>query len=117
VVYKGVVDLIEILVPNENDSIVNIALEGKKYSLHFAWNSIGEFWTLEIMDDAGNSLVCSIKMVSNYPLLNQYKNHKFPPGEFMVVSDTTERPGREDFENGSAVFMYVESGEIDALQS
>ncbi|MFT9498017.1 phage baseplate plug family protein [Anaerosolibacter sp.] len=109
--------MIEIIVPDDNDFIVNTALEGKNYGLHFSWNASGKFWTIGIQDDSQNIIVSGIKMVPNYPLLQQFRVSSLPPGEFMAVSETLERIGRYDFVNGSAALVYIESGEFDAVLS
>lgn len=108
--------MIEILIPDENDSIISVNLESKAYSLHFKWNSAGEFWSFGITDDNENVIVESIKIVPSYPLTEIFKNPSFPPGEFIAVSDDSNtKLQRESFIDGSASFVYIEESELNAI--
>lgn len=109
--------MVEIAVPDENDSIIKLNLDNKAYSIHFKWNSVGEHWSFGILDENENTLIESIKIVPNYPLMNIFKTPFFPSGEFMAVieDNTINRIGRQSFIDESASFIYIEEGELNEL--
>ena len=40
----------EISVPDRNDSVMRVNLDGTYYYLRVTWNAYGEFWMLSIYD-------------------------------------------------------------------
>lgn len=67
-------------------------MDGREYTLRFAWNERAERWSLDILDADEVPLVCSIRLVSNWPLLRYYQwDTRLPPGELMVVDLSLEK--------------------------
>lgn len=105
-----------IKVPDLNDSMLRVVLDGTMYMLHFAWNSTG-FWSMGIYDKDGKVIIEGIKMVPNFPLTLQYRRPQLPPGEFMVTvqDDSVNTIGRDDFNNSKASLVYITAGELNEL--
>lgn len=100
--------MIEINVPNHNDSLLEVELDDEVFFLHFSWNSTGEFWTLSIENAYNDELVSCLRMLPNRPLLPFVRTADLPLGELVVVrEDNLESVGREDFANGKASLIYV----------
>jgi hypothetical protein len=74
-------------------------LDGAEYILHFSWNQREERWYLTIADADDVTLVSSLKLVCNHPLLRFYQaNPAVPPGEIVVhvLEGDTSPPGLDD---------------------
>lgn len=100
--------MIEINVPNHNDSLLEVTLDDEVFFLHFSWNSTGEYWALAIENAYNDELVSSLKMLPNRSLLPFVRTADLPLGELVVVrEDSLESVGREDFANGKASLIYV----------
>jgi hypothetical protein len=77
----------------------SVTLDRNEYTLSFYWNTRGEFWSMNIADANGATIITGIRLVINYPLRLQHPQLALPPGEFVVVdpSGSNEEPGRDDF--------------------
>ncbi len=102
-------DYIIIEVPDMNDSISRVVLNGKQYQIRFTWNDTGGFWTFGLMDSLGNPLLIGVKVVPQFPLNLFYGTQKLPVGIFAALTET-ESVGRLDFINGRAKFVFVPAG-------
>lgn len=100
--------MIEINVPNHNDSLLEVELDDEVFFLHFSWNSTGEFWTLSIENAYNDELVSCLRMLPNRSLLSFVRTADLPLGELVVVrEDNLQAIGRDDFKNGLAALIYV----------
>ena len=57
---------------DNNDFVTSAILGTETYGLHFSWNSEG-FWLMDLRTDIGQDILRGIKVVPNFPLLNQYR--------------------------------------------
>ncbi|WP_314878783.1 phage baseplate plug protein [Haemophilus parahaemolyticus] len=100
--------MIEINVPDYNDSLLEVELDEETFFLHFSWNETGEFWTLGIENAYNNELVSSLKILPERPLLQFVRNEHLPLGELVAVrTDNEQAIGRNDFKNGKATLFYM----------
>lgn len=79
-------------------------LDGRDYTLRFAWNQREERWYLTILDDEDTVLLAGLKLIANWPLLRHYHSDpRVPPGE-LAAMDLTEGggtpPGLDDLGQG-----------------
>lgn len=103
--------MIYITVPDMNDSISNIALDGVNYKIRFTYNEKYDFWSFGILSEDGKNIVSMTKIVPGFPLLYAYTNDKLPRGVFGCISDT-DKVGRNSFINNEAQFAYITQSEV-----
>lgn len=99
-------DYIIIEVPDMNDSVSRVVLNGRQYLIRFTWNDTGGFWTFGISDSLSNPIMIGIKIVPQFPLNLFAGLAQMPSGVFGVFSEQ-QRIGREDFKNGKATFIFA----------
>ena len=83
----------EISVPDRNDSVMRVNLEGTYYYLRVTWNAYGEFWMLSTYDADMQMKIGMAKLVSGTIWNFYYLNSNGPPGILGVQTDK-ERIGR-----------------------
>ncbi len=116
--------MINLSLANADDFVTSAVLDNENYRLHFSWNNTG-FWTMDIRDDKNIDIVRGIKLVPNFPLLNQYRrlSNKIPRGEFVVAvvnqsADKNQTISREGFISGEFTLIYVPQEELrDVLEA
>lgn len=99
-------DYIIIEVPDMNDSISRIALQGKQYQIRFTYNDTGGYWSFGLMDSLGNPLLIGVKIVPQFPLNLFYGTENLPLGVFAALTKV-ESVGRQDFVDGKAQFVFI----------
>lgn len=98
-------DLTIIEVPDMNDSMSRIVLNGKAYQIRFTWNDTGGYWKFGLYNSQNEPIVIGIKIVPRYPLNLFYGVTKLPDGIFGVMTKL-DRIGRKDFADGKAQFVF-----------
>ena len=53
-------------VPDMNDSVSRISLQGSQYQLRFTWNDTGGYWMFSILNSLGEPLLIGVKIVPNF---------------------------------------------------
>ena len=101
--------MIEIKLKDLNDFVVSANLDGTVFRLYFSWNTAGEYWAIGIFDANDTVIIEKIKIVEQYPLMLQYKDERYPLGEFIVIGD---RPTRDSFVNSKNKLIYVTRAEL-----
>lgn len=100
------VDYITIAVPDMNDSMSRITLQGVSYQIRFTYNDTGDYWKFGLYTAAGEPIVIGMKIVPRFPL-NLFQNlTRLPFGVFGVYTKL-DRIGRNDFKNGKATFAFI----------
>lgn len=96
-------------VPDMNDSVSSIVIDGKQYRLRFTWNDTGGYWMLGIYASLGEPIVIGQKIVPNFPLNLFWSGEDIPKGTFAAVDETEKLDsiGRNDFIDGKAQFVYI----------
>lgn len=98
-------ELIVIEVPDMNDSLSRIVLNGKAYFIRFSWNETGGYWKFGLYNTQNDPIVIGIKIVPRFPLNLFYGVTKLPDGVFGVQTKLS-RIGRRDFVDGKAQFVF-----------
>lgn len=93
-----------------NDIVVGVKLDDKQYKLRILWNYFGSFWSMHILDNNRNPLLCNVKLVPNFPLLLNKHCFNVPRGEFVVRSNQLELD-RNSFKDGQATLIYLTESE------
>lgn len=110
--------MIKIPLIDQNSFVIEAALDELTYFLRFDWNSEAQFWTMAIQNARNEAVLRGVVLVSNTPLLQQFRHLDVPAGEFVVVADDPDMAiDRNCFLNGRANFYYLTENEVAALQS
>nr|DAI55868.1 MAG TPA: hypothetical protein [Caudoviricetes sp.] len=104
--------MIYIEVPDMNDSISAITIDGEEYGIRFTYNEKFEYWSFGIYDDEDNPIVAMTRVVPNFPLLFLISDEKLPNGIFGCISDT-EKVDRQAFIKHTAEFVYIPKTELE----
>ena len=78
---------------NNPEEDFNVLINDSIYTFRQLWNEIG-FWTLDIKDVDGNSLVYGVKIITKEYILQQY-----PQIPFDLKSENNNDPGRQNLES------------------
>lgn len=98
--------VIIIEVPDKNDSIASIVLDGQRYYIRFTWNDTGGFWKFGVYSNLREPILIGRKIMPNFPV-NLYAQHAdIPFGAFGAITKL-DRIGRMDFVEGRAQFGFV----------
>lgn len=100
-------DYIIIGVPDMNDSVSRVVLNGKQYLIRFTYNDTGGCWKFGLSDALGNPIITGAKIVPRFPLNVFYCGvAEMPKGVFGVMTNL-DRVGRADFREGRASFIFA----------
>ena len=104
-------NIIEISVPDHNDSYSRVVLEGVQYQIRFTWNEAAKRWSFGLYTMQKEPIAINIRLVPRFPLNLQIIDERMPQGIFGVYSDL-DAVGRDNFLNGKATFAYIPAGEV-----
>jgi hypothetical protein len=92
-----------------------VMLERLQYTLDFHWNGRAERWFFQLYDSAGE-LICTRKVIPNWPLLGGLVHAGRPPGEFVALdSQQLGTPiGLNDW-GERVVLDYLEAADVVEL--
>lgn len=74
--------MIRISVPDNNDNLINIVLEGKEYKLKISYNAEGDYWSLGVYNNNGMPIIAQMKMIPRFPLNRYFAREDMPQGVF-----------------------------------
>lgn len=76
----------------------DVDLDAARYRLQFTWNTRGRFWSLDVLERSGASIVSGIRVVANWPLLHAFQDPRLPGGILFTVdmSEVGADPGERD---------------------
>ena len=100
-------------VPDENDSMSELAIDDEVYLLRFTYNPKFDYWSFGLYDIEENPIIAMTRIVPNYPIFDWYKDTELPDGIFGCISDS-ETVGRDAFKNKTAEFVYIPNEELVA---
>lgn len=103
--------MLYIKVPDMNDSVSTISIDGKEYRLRFTYNEKFDYWSFGIQDGSGNPIVAMTRIVPNFPIMDYYTYAELPDGIFGCLS-SSERVGRQAFKDRTAEFVYIPNSEL-----
>lgn len=98
-------EYIIIEVPDMNDSVSRIVLNGTAYYIRFTYNDTFGYWKFGLYDTQSAPLVVGIKIVPNFPLNLFCGTTELPDGVFAAKTKKN-RIGRNDFVDGNAEFIF-----------
>lgn len=103
-------------IPTTSDPFYSqtVNLEGVDYLFEFRWNQRESSWYLAIYQ-SDETLLCSVKVVTNWDLLRRFTDPRLPPGPLFAkanpLGDTTN-PGLTDFGPGLRVELKYLTSDI-----
>lgn len=98
-------EYIIIEVPDMNDSMSRIVLNGVPYQIRFSYNDTKDYWKFSLYDTQRNPIALGIKIVPNFPLNIFCGVTQLPFGVFAARSKL-DHIGRNDFKNSKAEFIF-----------
>lgn len=104
--------MLYIKVPDMNDSMSSLSIDGKEYILRFTYNENYDYWSFGLYDRDKSPVIAMTKIVPNFPLLHFYTDTGMPDGIFGCLSDT-DKVGREAFNDKTAEFVYIPNAELE----
>lgn len=107
--------MLYIEVPDMNDSMVNIAIDGKEFALRFTYNEKYDYWSFGVYDEEENPIVAMTRIVPSFNLMHYYSDVLLPDGVFGCLSDNSH-VGREAFNDQTAEFVFLSNAEIEAMK-
>ena len=99
-------------VPDMNDSLSTLSLDGTVYNLRFTYNEKFDYWSFGLYDEDGKPLIAMTRIVPNFPLFHFYTEQNLPDGVFGCLS-RSETVGRYAFRDGTAEFVYIPNAELE----
>jgi len=99
-------------VPDMNDSVSTLSIDGKEYELRFTYNVKFDYWSFGLNDEKGNPIIAMTRIVPNFPIFHFYTYKELPDGVFGCLSDT-DKVGRYAFVNKTAEFVYIPYSEME----
>lgn len=98
-------------VPDMNDSVSRIVLNGVAYHIRFTYNDTEDRWRWGLYDAQMQPIVQGIKIVPGFPL-NLFKGRDDIPNGVFACLSKEDAVGRADFSEGKARFVFapVEGG-------
>ena len=104
--------MLYIEVPDMNDSVSTLSIDGKEYRLRFTYNEKFDFWSFGLYDEDNEPIIAMTRIVPNFPIFHFYTDTDIPEGVFGCLSDIAE-VGRYAFVNKTAEFVYIPNVELE----
>jgi hypothetical protein len=101
-----------IKVPDMNDSVSTLSIDGTVYGLRFTYNEKYDYWSFGLYDENGQPIVAMTRLVPNFPIFHFYTSGRIPDGIFGCLSKT-DAVGRQAFNDGTAEFVYIPNVELE----
>ena len=101
-----------IKVPDMNDSISDLSIDGTLYGLRFTYNEKYDFWSFGLYDADRQPIIAMTRLVPNFPVFHFYTYASMPDGVFGCLSQS-DTVGRQAFNDGTAEFVYIPNVELE----
>ena len=75
------------------DQTIDVVLSGEPYTLRILWNELFGYFSLSVLERAGDVIVENIKMVPNYPLIGRFKDIRLPVGDLYFYNEQAIESG------------------------
>lgn len=110
--FKEVILVLYITVPDMNDSMSSITIGKKEYLIRFTYNEMGDFWSFGIYSVEEEPIIAMTRIVPNFPLTHFYAYTDLSDGAFGAIS-SDGNVGRSAFKEGTAEFVYIPYSELE----
>ncbi len=99
-------------VPDMNDSMSSLSIDGTEYWLRFTYNERYDYWSFGLYDEDEEPIIAMTRIVPNFPIFHYYTDSGIPDGIFGCLSDIDD-VGRDAFINKTAEFIYIPNAELE----
>ncbi len=103
--------MLYIKVPDMNDSMSSVSIDGREYVLRFTYNETYDYWSFGLYDTNREPILAMTRIVPNFPLYHFYSGSDLPDGIFGCLSDNL-KVGRNAFRDKTAEFVYIPNSEL-----
>ena len=104
--------MIQIPIPDTNDSVTEVQLDGMAFFLRLSWNSEAQLWVLSIENAYNELIVAGIAVVPNARLLAGYRHLAVPAGELVALApDRRDSISRAALPSGEVALIYIDADE------
>jgi hypothetical protein len=83
-----------------------VNLNGWRGVLVYTWNTLGEYWTLDIRTSEDELIIGTLKLIPGVPLLQQYGVYAIPGGN-IVLLDTEGTNALPTLDNLSTRYALI----------
>ena len=104
--------MLYIQVPDMNDSVSTLSIDGIEYGLRFTYNEKYDYWSFGLYDENGDPIIAMTRIVPNFPIFHYYTYTNIPDGIFGCLSDI-DTVGRNAFNDLTAEFVYIPLVELE----
>lgn len=108
--------MVKIYVPDMNDSVGKITLDGRNYNIRFTYNASYDYWSFGLYTMDMDPILPMTKIVPNFAPLMVYKYTDFPEGQFYCYTNDSSI-GRNGFAEDRAFFVYMTKNEIEEMEN
>lgn len=90
---------------NAPDFEFQIDLDGVVYGFRFTLNERTDRYSMTVSTEAGDVIVAGVAVVTNWKILERFKDERLPPGEIFTMDTTggTDEPSPANF--GSTILL------------
>lgn len=103
--------MLYIKVPDMNDSMSTLSIDGREYVLRFTYNEKYDYWSFGLYDMDREPIIAMVRIVPNFPIYHFYSNKDLPDGIFGCLSDQA-KVGRNAFVDKTAEFVYIPNADL-----
>jgi hypothetical protein len=104
--------MIYIQVPDMNDSVSALSIDGVEYNLRFTYNEKFDYWSFGLYDKTLEPIIAMTRIVPNFPIFHFYTEREIPNGVFGCLSEK-DTVGRYAFKDLTAEFVYIPKVELE----
>lgn len=104
--------MLYITVPDMNDSVSSLSIDGKEYTLRFTYNEKFDYWSFGLYGENTEPIIAQTRIVPNFPIFHYYTDTEIPDGVFGCLS-TADTVGRNAFNDLTAEFVYIPKMELE----
>lgn len=104
--------MVYIKVPDMNDSVSSMVIDGKEYRLRFTYNERYDYWSFGLYNAKQEPIVAMTRIVPNFPIMFFYTFTDMPDGIFGCLSDK-DTVGRNAFNEKTAEFVYIPNSDLE----
>ena len=104
--------MVYIKVPDMNDSVSSLVIDGTEYRIRFTYNEKYDFWSFGLYNSKQEPIIAMTRIVPNFPILFFYTFTDIPDGTFGCLSDT-DKVGRNAFVDKTAEFVYIPNSDLE----